>query len=231
MILFQGILNYVLSTVVIAVVPQDDFMQGVSMILMGLISSTVAFFIAIGALKVIRDEDWIAKEGKQSNTSVLRYIPAVLLSQIFVTLWTLLFIIPGFIKAYAYSMVPYIVKDHQSISAKEAITRSREMMDGRKLDLFIINITYNIIPFLLSVGGLIAIGGFFFKMTETLWGNETAVTFDSSFLGYLFIGFILILASLIFAIRNYTRFNVATAIFYEHIKEIEEEPHDQFTEF
>ena len=47
-------------------------------------------------------------------------------------LWTLLFIIPGLIKSYSYRMVPYILSDNEDMSATEAITKSREIMNGNK---------------------------------------------------------------------------------------------------
>lgn len=59
-----------------------------------------------------------------------------LLVGIFTFLWSLLFIIPGIIKSYSYSMTPFILAEHPEISENEAITRSRHMMDGNKWRLF-----------------------------------------------------------------------------------------------
>ena len=59
-----------------------------------------------------------------------------LLEFIFITLWTLLFIVPGIIKSFSYSMAYYILKDNPDIGANEAITRSRKMMAGHKGKLF-----------------------------------------------------------------------------------------------
>ena len=59
-----------------------------------------------------------------------------LLQFIFITLWTLLFIVPGIIKSFSYSMAYFILKDNPDIGANEAITRSRKMMAGHKGKLF-----------------------------------------------------------------------------------------------
>lgn len=59
-----------------------------------------------------------------------------LLLYIYVILWTLLLIIPGIIKALSYSMTPYIMKDDSAISGNAAIEKSMRMMDGHKMDLF-----------------------------------------------------------------------------------------------
>ena len=55
---------------------------------------------------------------------------------LFVFLWSLLCIIPGIIKAYSYLLTFWIMADDDSISPLEAITKSREMMDGNKFKSF-----------------------------------------------------------------------------------------------
>lgn len=67
------------------------------------------------------------------------FVPAFLmqlLMGIFILLWSLLFIIPGIIKAFAYSMAPYILSDNPEMSGLDAITASKEMMRGNKGRLF-----------------------------------------------------------------------------------------------
>ena len=59
-----------------------------------------------------------------------------LLMGIFTFLWTLLFIIPGIIKSFSYAMTPFILAENPEISENEAITRSRQLMDGNKWRLF-----------------------------------------------------------------------------------------------
>ncbi|MBR1873047.1 MAG: DUF975 family protein [Bacteroidales bacterium] len=71
-----------------------------------------------------------------------RNLLTMLLIGIFVTLWTFLLIIPGIIMAYAYSMAPYIIKDHPELSPMEAIKASRAMMKGHKFDLFYLHLSF-----------------------------------------------------------------------------------------
>lgn len=66
----------------------------------------------------------------------------MLLKAIYNFLWTLLFIIPGIIKAYAYRMVPYILADNPKMGADNVITLSRKMMDGHKFNLFILELSF-----------------------------------------------------------------------------------------
>lgn len=64
------------------------------------------------------------------------------LCQLYTFLWMLLFIIPGIIKGYSYAMTPFILADHPELTAREAITRSRELMDGHKFELFVLELSF-----------------------------------------------------------------------------------------
>ena len=52
--------------------------------------------------------------------------------------WTCLFIIPGIIKSYSYMLVPYILAENPNLSKDRAIELSREMMDGYKMEAFVL---------------------------------------------------------------------------------------------
>ena len=53
----------------------------------------------------------------------------------------MLFIVPGIIKGYSYSMTPFIMAENPELSASEAINRSKAMMDGHKTELFVLDLT------------------------------------------------------------------------------------------
>lgn len=61
-------------------------------------------------------------------------------------LWSLLLVVPGIIKAYSYSQAFYIYRDAydrgESMTALQAITQSREMMNGYKSFLFIMDLSF-----------------------------------------------------------------------------------------
>lgn len=65
-----------------------------------------------------------------------------ILSNIFIFLWTLLFIVPGIIANYAYKMVWFIRNDHPEYSVWECIKASRKMMHGHKMDYFVLKLTF-----------------------------------------------------------------------------------------
>lgn len=57
-------------------------------------------------------------------------------------LWSLLFVIPGIIKALSYAMTPYIMADHPELTASQAIDYSKELMEGHKWELFVLHLTF-----------------------------------------------------------------------------------------
>ena len=65
-----------------------------------------------------------------------RSIAMNLLRLIYTLLWTLLLIIPGIVASLSYAMTPYIMAEDVDIGANEAITISKEMMNGHKATLF-----------------------------------------------------------------------------------------------
>ena len=64
------------------------------------------------------------------------------LQGLYVALWSLLLFIPGVVKAYSYAMTPYIMAEHPGLTANEAITESRRIMDGNKWRLFCLDLSF-----------------------------------------------------------------------------------------
>lgn len=62
--------------------------------------------------------------------------------QLSIFLWSLLFLIPGIIKTYEYFVVPYLLADAPDLSKEDALRISREMMDGHKMEAFILELSF-----------------------------------------------------------------------------------------
>ena len=71
-----------------------------------------------------------------------RVLTTALLYYVYVFLWSLLLLIPGCIKAYSYAMTPYILKDNPEMKNNAAIEESMRMMDGHKLELFLLDLSF-----------------------------------------------------------------------------------------
>ena len=57
-------------------------------------------------------------------------------------LWSLLLFVPGIIAAIRYSQAPYFLAEDPDITAKEAIERSKAAMDGRKMNYFMLALSF-----------------------------------------------------------------------------------------
>ena len=57
-------------------------------------------------------------------------------------LWTLLLIIPGIVKMYAYSFAPLILADCPNVKARDALKLSMRMTSGHKMKLFVLSLSF-----------------------------------------------------------------------------------------
>ena len=74
-----------------------------------------------------------------------RYIKSVvtlLLRDIYILLWSLLFIIPGIIKGFSYFMVPYILAENPNISRERAFEISKKATSGEKWRMFVFDLSF-----------------------------------------------------------------------------------------
>lgn len=107
----------------------------------------IGYFLEVGGRKY-----FIELTKGTSNLSYLGYVfseksyinvfKTMFLRSIYLILWTLLLIIPGIIKFYAYRLVPYILADNPEIGSKRAIKLSQEMMRNEKLKVFVLDLSF-----------------------------------------------------------------------------------------
>lgn len=140
-----------------------------------------------------------------SFSDILDLIVLSLLQNIMIALWTLLFIIPGIIKGLAYSQAINIYFDYKETGNKigymEAITKSRKLMDGNKMDYFILSLRFIPIIFLVIV----------IPFFLVIMGAMTTVWFSIPF---LIIGGVILFIGLIY-IFNYM--SLTYSIYYRDL--------------
>lgn len=113
---------------------------------------TVVSVLLAGQLAVGEIYYFIAlnnKEKPQVNTifkdfgnDLFKNFIVFILQILYIVLWTLLFIIPGIIKTYSYSMTMFLKAKQQNLQPNEAITLSRQIMDGKKWKLFCLHFSF-----------------------------------------------------------------------------------------
>lgn len=64
------------------------------------------------------------------------------LTHLFIALWSLLFVIPGIYKSYQYRMVPYLLAENPEMDYQRALSLSTAMMDGEKLNAFVLDLSF-----------------------------------------------------------------------------------------
>ena len=78
--------------------------------------------------------------------------------QLWITLWSLLFIIPGVIKTYAWAMSDYIYYEEPELLNREILAKSEALMQGHKWRLFRLEFYYiliSLLPLLFWLCGLL----------------------------------------------------------------------------
>lgn len=72
----------------------------------------------------------------------LKIVKGMFTTNLIIFGWTLLFIIPGIIKAYQYFFVPFILSENPDISGARAREISTQMTDGHKFDIFVLGLSF-----------------------------------------------------------------------------------------
>ncbi len=127
---------YMLIIMIVGQIPKVGWV--ISLLVAGpLILGAVIFSLAISRSKEAKFEQLF--EGfKRFGTALVSH----LLVLVFTLLWALLLIVPGIIAALSYSMTFYILADDPIVGAREAIKRSKKMMDGYKWKYFCLGLRF-----------------------------------------------------------------------------------------
>lgn len=109
--------------------------------------SGVCYTIFFANILKVGQKGWFMRYSRSEYPSVgqlfasLRiYKPAMatmLLHDVYIFLWSLLFIVPGIVKSYAHRLVPYIIYENPNLSPSEVLRLSEDMMKGYKLEMFL----------------------------------------------------------------------------------------------
>ena len=93
-------------------------------------------------LKSVDDKAEVKEIAYAFDHSYMNVVKTMFFKDLYVFLWTLLFVIPGVYKKYQYRMVPYIMAEHPEMNYKEALEFSKNMMDGEKWHAFVLDLSF-----------------------------------------------------------------------------------------
>lgn len=115
-------------------------------LLTGVISVVISALLYFGYksffLKISRGEDAKFNELFKRTDLFLMYIGLSFLTSLFISLWSLLFIIPGIIAFFSYQMIYYIALDNPNMGIMEIIKKSKTMMKGYKWQYFVLVLSF-----------------------------------------------------------------------------------------
>lgn len=111
------------------------------MLVTGILSVAMsAYFIArVRGNAAPQDLSVAVDAGKRS---FVNSILVSLLAGVFVAIGSLLFIVPGIIFAYSFSMVYFVMNDHPELSPMEALKESYRLMKGHRWQLFCLTLSF-----------------------------------------------------------------------------------------
>lgn len=118
--------------------------------IMGMLLYAGQVVFILNMVRGLQNSLWNLMDGFQS---FLRIIGLRILMAIFVSLWSLLFVIPGIVAAYRYRLALYLLLDHPEMGVMECIRESKRLMCGHKAELFILDLSFigwallSVIPF------------------------------------------------------------------------------------
>ena len=93
-------------------------------------------------LKMTKNEEVSVGDMFSKFNQTGRALWLFVLKNIYITLWSMLFVIPGIIKTYSYYMAEFILAENPELTANQAITKSKEMMKGHKFELFVLQLSF-----------------------------------------------------------------------------------------
>lgn len=120
----------------------------------------------------------LGEVGYAFSNGYFNTVKVMFLKGLYEGLWTLLFIIPGVVKAYEYRMIPYLLAENPQMSAKEAFARSKDMMHGNKWNAFVLDLSFYGWA-LLSVITCGLVGVLYFNPYRDITNTELYVTLCS----------------------------------------------------
>ena len=119
--------------------------------LIGLVIGFVLSFFVFGPMQVGMVRYYMESRNGTSSFGQLFYgfkrnymntATAIFLTNLFVSLWSLLLVVPGIIKGLAWSQVPYILAENPNLSGARARAISAQMTDGQKWEIFVLQLSF-----------------------------------------------------------------------------------------
>lgn len=131
-----------LYNVLIALLNLFNFIPFLGTILIIILTAPFMLGLIIFSLKFKRDEEYSVSTLFDGFKQFASSLGLYLWMSLWIFLWMLLLIIPGIIKAISYSMSFYILADNPNVGVRNALSLSKQLMDGFKWKFVVMNLSF-----------------------------------------------------------------------------------------
>ncbi len=195
-------LLYYLITIVLGIIP------GIGQLISIFIGGPIFIGMMMFYLSLSRHENARVEQLFDGFQNFWRSFKAYWIVVIKILLWTLLLIVPGIMKAFAYAMTFFIIIDDKDIAINDAINKSEKMMFGNRMKLFRLHLNFIGRMFLLLLIPVI------------LWGIVAFILKGGADHSMMFVlAILIVIIILVSMIWLMTWMQVSVAKFYDDIKE------------
>ncbi len=142
-IIIPNIIYMVIASIIIYLISKFITNKAFVSLFVNLILSPLQLgLVAYGIRFVNYDESLDIKDVFDGYNRWLYAFILNIVIRFFTLLWGLLFIVPGIIKSYSYSMSYHILADNPNMKVKDALDWSKKITQGNKMRLFCLDLSF-----------------------------------------------------------------------------------------
>lgn len=108
------------------------------------VSLFIQAYYTFAAVKTVSGEElnWKQNLSEVCSENFSRVFIANLKMALYTIFWSLLLVVPGIVKAHSYAMTNYLLKKNPELNGTQALTLSRKLMNGYKMEFFIFSMSF-----------------------------------------------------------------------------------------
>lgn len=111
-------------------------------IIISLLLGAVAFGYQAYCLKVFKQEETGVNELFAYFPKFIKIFGLTLWMELFIMLWSMLFVVPGFIAGLRYSQAVFVMIENPDMSIRECVNESKRLMSGRLWEFFVLTLSF-----------------------------------------------------------------------------------------
>ena len=128
----------VLAAILLYGLPSAPYVKALCIFILPLLAVGRAMF----CLRVYRGEKPCPGELFEPFKRYGHNLGGMLWMALFIILWSLLLVIPGIIKGFAYCFTTCLLEDYPTLPARDALKMSMKLTKGHKMDIFVMTLSF-----------------------------------------------------------------------------------------